>query len=289
MSYGYLSQMLEYLTGAYARSDIRNSRHSLPMETNIGRLFGTLAWGLEIIHENADRLKLWDDIDNARGSVLDRYTALGKVMAGSGGIQFTKAELDSGDLPEGTVVEDLTAPIEYAGDAMIAKCENTGTGEATVVVQATSVGVETGFYVKGVMLYIKDPEGEGDVAYSYLPLQSKPEWMRPQGSPVNKMVTFNIINIVGAAASVSAIIDPDALARVVDLEKYALLGHSHEISDVSGLSNTLSDHAAAIDLLNDLVSGDMPGGINKTADFATLAGITMRDGVWSQTGRSITA
>ena len=57
MSYGYLSQMLEYLTGAYAR------------------LFGTLAWGLEIIHENADRLKLWDDIDNARGSVLDRYGA----------------------------------------------------------------------------------------------------------------------------------------------------------------------------------------------------------------------
>lgn len=82
---------------------------------------------------------------------------------------------------------------------------------------------------------------------------------------------------------------PDALARVVDLEKYALLGHSHEISDVSGLANTLSDHAASIDLLNDLVSGDMPGGINKTADFATLAGITMRDGVWSQTGRSITA
>ncbi len=73
MSYGYLSQMLEYLTGAYARSDIRHSRHSLPMETNIGRLFGTLAWGLEIIHENADRLKLWDDIDKARGSVLDRY------------------------------------------------------------------------------------------------------------------------------------------------------------------------------------------------------------------------
>ena len=75
MSYGYLSQMLEYLTGAYARTDIRHSRHSLPVETNIGRLFGTLAWGLEIIHENADRLKLWDDIDNARGSVLDRYGA----------------------------------------------------------------------------------------------------------------------------------------------------------------------------------------------------------------------
>lgn len=73
MSYGHLSQMLEYLTGAYARQDMRNDRHSLPLETNIGRLFGTLAWGLEIIHENADRLKLWDDIDNAVGDVLDRY------------------------------------------------------------------------------------------------------------------------------------------------------------------------------------------------------------------------
>ena len=177
---------------------------------------------------NREILASPDIAESEEGAVLlnSGYTALGKVMAGSGGIQFTKAELDSGDLPEGTAVEDLTAPVEYAGDAMIAKCENTGTGEATVVVQATSVGVETGFYVKGVMLYIKDPEGDGDVAYSYLPLQSKPEWMRPQGGPVNKMVTFNIINIVGAAASVSAIIDPDALARVVDLEKYALLGLS---------------------------------------------------------------
>lgn len=73
MSYGYLSQMLEYLTGAYNRSDIRNDRHSLPMETNIGKLFGTFAWGLEIVHEHTDRMLLWDDIDNARGSVLDRY------------------------------------------------------------------------------------------------------------------------------------------------------------------------------------------------------------------------
>lgn len=73
MSYGYLSKMLEYLTGAYAREDIRNDRHSLPLETNIGKLFGTLAWGFELIHESADRILLWDDIDNAQGEVLDRF------------------------------------------------------------------------------------------------------------------------------------------------------------------------------------------------------------------------
>lgn len=73
MSYGHLSQMLEYLTGAYTREDIRNEKHGFAPTTNIGKLFGTLAWGLEIIHENADRIRLWDDLDNAQGKVLDRY------------------------------------------------------------------------------------------------------------------------------------------------------------------------------------------------------------------------
>lgn len=230
-------------------------------------------------------------VESEEGAVLlnSGYELLGRILAGAGGVKFTKAELDSGELPEGTAVEDLTAPCQYAGDGLIAKCSNTGTGEATVVVQATSIGVAQGFYIKGVMLYVKDPDTDSDVAYSYLPLQAKPEWMRPEGSPVNKMVTFNIVNIVSGASSVSAVINPEALARVVDLEKYALIGHSHQISDIVGLRTELDDHQASIDLLNDLVSGDMPGGISCTADFATLSDITIRDGIWSATARSITA
>lgn len=75
MSYGYLSQMLDQLTSAYAREDIRNDRKGLPLETNIGRLFETLAWGLELVHGNAERMKEWDDLDQAEGEVLDRYGA----------------------------------------------------------------------------------------------------------------------------------------------------------------------------------------------------------------------
>lgn len=88
MSYGYLSQMLEYLTGAYNCSDIRNDKHSLPMETNIGKLFGTFAWGLELIHEHSDRMLLWDDIDNAQGAVLDRYGANFGVSRGGANDAF---------------------------------------------------------------------------------------------------------------------------------------------------------------------------------------------------------
>lgn len=75
MSAGHLTQMLDFLTSAYSREDVRNSRHSLPLETNIGKLFGTLAWGLELIHDSGDRMVLWDNLDNAQGAVLDRYGA----------------------------------------------------------------------------------------------------------------------------------------------------------------------------------------------------------------------
>ena len=66
--------MLEYLTGLMPGRTSATA-DTAPHGDEHRRLFGTLAWGLEIIHENADRLKLWDDIDNARGSVLDRYGA----------------------------------------------------------------------------------------------------------------------------------------------------------------------------------------------------------------------
>ena len=88
MSYGYLYRMLEFLTGAYNRSDMRNDRHGFQLETNIGKLFSTFAWGLELIHENSDRMLLWDDIDNAEGAVLDRHGANFGVNRGDADDEF---------------------------------------------------------------------------------------------------------------------------------------------------------------------------------------------------------
>ena len=73
MSMGILKTMLDALTSAYTLKDVRNAKHNLPMETNIGRLFSTFAFGLEIIKEQGDKIKLWDDLDVAEGAVLDRY------------------------------------------------------------------------------------------------------------------------------------------------------------------------------------------------------------------------
>lgn len=71
----YLSDMLYALTSAYSRRDYDNQQQGLPMQTNIGKLFSLFAWGLDMIQEQAELVKLWDDIDHAKGRVLDRYGA----------------------------------------------------------------------------------------------------------------------------------------------------------------------------------------------------------------------
>lgn len=164
-----------------------------------------------------------------QGSVLlnSGYKVLGQILAGEGKIKFVRAALDGGDIPEGVSIEGLTAPVDFERDGLIINTENTGNGEATVVVQTSSIGVEVGFNVKGVMLFVEDPaNGGAEVAYSYLPLQSDPVWIQPEGEAVNKLATFEIVNVVSAASSVEARISPEGLARAVDLadlaEKIAL-------------------------------------------------------------------
>lgn len=67
--------MLYALTSAYSRRDYNNHQQGLPPETNIGKLFSLFAWGLDIVQENAELVKRWDDLEAAKGAVLDRYGA----------------------------------------------------------------------------------------------------------------------------------------------------------------------------------------------------------------------
>ena len=70
-----MEKMLDMLTSAYNRRDLQNVRRGRDLETNIGRLLAIFAWGLDMIQDNADRIRLWDDLENAEGAVLDRYGA----------------------------------------------------------------------------------------------------------------------------------------------------------------------------------------------------------------------
>ena len=71
----FLHLMLDMLTGAYNREDVRNNAHGHPLETNIGKLFAIFAWGLEMTYEQVEKVQDWTDIDKAQGVVLDRFGA----------------------------------------------------------------------------------------------------------------------------------------------------------------------------------------------------------------------
>lgn len=208
---------------------------------------------------------------------------IGKLLATEGTLKFTKVTAGDGSIPSGRSPESMTTLGNYVTDGLIASVESSGTGEASVVVQISSIDLAQGFSCTELGLWAEDPD-EGDILYAYLCLQQHPEWIRADADAVNKLATFTIVTIVKNVALVTAIINPEAFATMDDLAKYALIGHSHIISDVIGLQDILDKHGADIELLK-----DMAGGIKFSADFAGLTNVTVIDGVWNKSAKLIEA
>lgn len=113
-----MAEMLDALTSAYSRRDYENLRRGDPVETLIGKLFSVLAWGLDSVQEQAELIRAWDDIDNAHGSVLDRYGAnFGVKRFGAGDAYYRLAikvkllaQLSGGDID--TVLDAAASLLE---------------------------------------------------------------------------------------------------------------------------------------------------------------------------------
>lgn len=102
----YFAEMLGALTSAYTRKDYENHQCRYPPETKIGKLFAVFAWGLDMVQEQAEKMRLWDCLDNASGFVLDRYGANFGVMRGGASDAFYRlmiyvkmmSQLSGGDI-----------------------------------------------------------------------------------------------------------------------------------------------------------------------------------------------
>lgn len=66
-------KMLEMLTSAYNRTDLQNLKERNPLETNIGKLVALSGWGFDILKEQTEKVKLWDQLDKMRGTSLDNF------------------------------------------------------------------------------------------------------------------------------------------------------------------------------------------------------------------------
>ena len=69
----FATRMLDMLTSAYIRTDIQKLEKSERPETNIGKLFYLAGWGFDILQEQTEKVRLWDNIDKMQGAVLDSF------------------------------------------------------------------------------------------------------------------------------------------------------------------------------------------------------------------------
>lgn len=69
----FATVMLDMLTSAYNRTDLSRIRRGEQPKTNIGKLMTLSGWGFDILKEQAEKVKLWDDLEEKRGTELDRY------------------------------------------------------------------------------------------------------------------------------------------------------------------------------------------------------------------------
>ena len=141
---------------------------------------------------------------------------IAKVLAGRCQMNYTRAAVGKGQIAEGESPKTMTEPAEYVMDAGISAITNPVGGECQVTVQINSSDVEQGFYVTGILLYAEDPD-LGEVPYTYLVLESEPEWIRPSSSAVGKLATFELIVAVGDVDNVTATIDPGSIMTRADV------------------------------------------------------------------------
>lgn len=102
---------------------------------------------------------------------------IGKLLASEGTLKFTKVTAGDGSIPSGKSPEGMTELGNYVTDGLIASVSSSATGEASVVVQISSIDLAQGFSCTELGLWAEDPD-EGDILYAYLYLQQHPEWIR---------------------------------------------------------------------------------------------------------------
>lgn len=146
---------------------------------------------------------------------------IAKSLASKTKIEFTRATVGSGIIPEGTAPKDMTDLVNYEVDGVISEINSPAAGEAQLVFQVFSRDVRMGFLATEAAIWANDPD-EGEILYTYIIIVSNPEWIRASDDPVQKFAEFTCISIVGAADIDMTMVNPEAIAtrKMID-ERFA--------------------------------------------------------------------
>lgn len=181
----------------------------------------------------------------ADGSYITTQGAalLAKLLATSRGLVYTRVSVGSGNLPDGESPVSRKTLVTPVMDGMIYAITNPQDGEVSVQAQISSTNVPTGFYVREIALWAKDPDTGGEVLYTYVVMNTEPEWIRPKTAAVGKLATFEIISTVEAQDNVTAAINPESIARLSDINAILdrILHVTLTLDDSGGVLATFPD------------------------------------------------
>lgn len=138
---------------------------------------------------------------------------IAKSLASKTKIEFTRATVGSGTIPEGIAPKEMTDLVHYEVDGVISEVNSPAAGEAQLVFQVFSKDVSMGFLATEAAIWANDPD-EGEILYTYIIIASNPEWIRASNDPVQKFAEFTCISIVGAATVDMTVVNPEAIATL---------------------------------------------------------------------------
>ena len=138
---------------------------------------------------------------------------IAKLMASKSEIQFTRAAVGAGTIPEGMSPKDMTDLADWRADGPISDISTPVPGEAQLVFQVFSRDVPVGFLASEGAVWAMDPD-EGEILYTYIVLANSPEWIRAANDPVQKFAEFTCINIVDAVKVDITMVNPEAIATL---------------------------------------------------------------------------
>lgn len=157
---------------------------------------------------------------HADGNYLTRkgQALIAKLMASKSQIEFTRAAVGSGTIPEGMTPQEMTELSDWRVDGMISDISTPVPGEAQLVFQVFSRDVEVGFLAREGAVWAMDPD-EGEILYTYIVIAGTPEWIRAAKDPVQKFAEFTCINIVDAVQVDVTMVNPASIATAAMLEE----------------------------------------------------------------------
>ncbi|MYL22536.1 DUF1566 domain-containing protein [Halomonas alkaliantarctica] len=133
-------------------------------------------------------------------------------------LQFTRVALGQGYAPPEP--ESLTALVDEQQSLSIQSFEVIGDGTSKIRAILTNEGLASGFFVREIGVFARDPDTLEETLYSYSNSDAQSDYLPAEGGATVVEQIFDLVTVIGNAQDVTAVIDDYiTIATKADIEE----------------------------------------------------------------------